>query len=581
MSRAGALRTGLLGALVLAGSACSFVMDASPGATNRCTASTDCRGSVCDVARGICVAPGGGPALRIGLEIAVPSAAGTSASVSAVAPFVVDATHPLDLRSCASAGSSVCIPETVMVTGWLRRADGTPVDADVVFVPASVIPGRNAPTVTVSAHDASVALGGVDYDYIADLAGGVRYDVLVRPRGADADTLPPMRLPAPVEAPASGTLVVSLTYPELLATQSGVLIDAAYLPLAGVTVQAIDPDHGGAVVSTTALSGDDTAPDGPGSFTLVLSPNTTRYVLRVGGVTLPGEAPSPAYDVDPMYLFPDALGRAQVLVPQLRTIVYEGSVNVEGDALARVEGATVEFRASELLDVRTGATGVYRTTPVTTGADGSFQALLVPGTYEVVVRPPSTETAAELGVYATSLTISDTTPDVLAGQAFELPPRFTYGGSVTTADGRHIAGASVQASARGVDPTGGLELAMRFNRTSTTSSDDTGAFTMPLDRGLYDLAVKPPMGSGFPWVIVRDVEIHSTIGSFVREVVFDAPVALGGTLIGAHEQPIEGAEIRAYALIDVPDLGQRSVEVARATSAADGSYELLLPARLE
>lgn len=579
MTRQSHLRAALVLLLAIGAGACSFVIDTAPSVTNRCATSSECVGSVCDTTRGMCVAPSGGPSLYVGLEIAVPSAAGTSASQSAVAPFVVNGARSLDLRSCASSAPP-CIPEPVTVTGRVRRADGTAVAADVVFVPGSVIPGRSGSTVTVSAHEAGVTLLGETYDYIAELAGGVEYEVSVRPRGVDADTLPPMRLPAPIVAEGT-TLVVSLTYPEPLATLTGVLVDSAYLALPGVTVQAIDPDRGGAVVSTTAISADETAVDGAGSFTLVLSPNATRYVLRVGGVTLPGEAPSPAYDVDPMYLFPDASGRAQVLVPQLRTVLYQGSVNVEGDALARVEGATIEFRAAELLDVRTGATGVYRTTPVTTGVDGSFEVLLVPGTYDVVVRPPATEAAADLGIYATSLTISDTTGDVLAGQAYELPPRFTYGGSVATADGRHIVGASVQASARGIDPTGGLELAMRFNRTSTTSSDDTGAFTMPLDRGVYDLAVKPPAGSGFPWVLVKDVEIRATTGSFVREVVFEAPVPVSGTLRDASDQPIEGAEIRAYAIIDAPDVGPRSIEIARATSAANGSYMLLLPAQLQ
>ena len=559
----GASACSLLGA-----SGCSLVVDSAPDVTNRCADNSDCSDSVCDSTLGMCVARMGGPSLRIGLEIVAPSASGTTASASAIAPFTVDGAHALDLQ----------IPETVTFPGRVIRVDGTPVDADVIFVPGSVIPGRSGSTVTVSARAAAVTIGRDRFDYVAELAAQVPYDVTVRPRGADAETLPPLRLPAPVMAVPGDAL--TLSYPETFTTLSGVLVDGAYLPIAGVTVQAIDPDNG-AIVSTTVVSGDDSTTDGAGSFTLLLSPGVTRYLLRVGGVTLPGETPSPTYDVDPMYLVPDMSGRVPVLVPQLRTVLYQGSVNVEGDALARVEGATIELRAAELLDVETGAVGNFRTTPVTTDIDGNFEVLLVPGTYEVVVRPPSTEAAVELGVYATRVTISDATGGILAGQAFELPPRFTYGGSVSTADGRHIAGASVQASARGIDTTGGLELAMRFNRTSTTSSDDTGAFSMPLDRGVYDLAVKPPAGSGFPWVLVRDVEIRATTGNFVREVVFDAPVPLSGTLVDSGEAPVEGAEIRAYAIVDVPDFGPRSIEVARTTSAANGSYVLLLPARLE
>jgi len=569
-------RVALLLALLLApaSSGCSLALDSAPSVTNQCRTDADCTDALCDTARAMCVATGA-PSLSVGLEIDVPSSAGTSASVSAVAPFTVTGARALNLRSCADSDAP-CIPENLPVAGNVRRADGSAIAADLVFVPDSVIPGRSGATVTAQARAAASA---EMYDYRAVLAAGGHYEVLVRPTGVDAETLPPRRLS--IVVPESAMLFVApLDYPEALATLNGVLVDADYLPLQGVTVQAVDAVRGG-VVSTTVVSGDDSAAAGPGSFSLVLSPDTTDYLLRVGGMTLPGEAPSPTYDVDPAYLVPDVSGSVQILVPQVRTVRYRGSVNIEGDALAPIDGATIEFRSAELLDVRTGATGAYRTTPVTTGIDGSFDVLLVPGTYDVVVRPPSTDTAAALGVYATRVIISDTTGTMLAGQAFELPPRFTYGGSVTTADGRHIAGATVQASARGVDPSGGLELAMRFNRSSSASSDETGAFTMPLDRGIYDLAVKPPVGSGFPWVLVKDIEIRATTGNFVREVVFEAPVPVSGTLRDAADQPIEGAEIRAYAIIDVPDLGSRSIEIARATSTADGSYMLLLPAHLE
>jgi len=569
-------RVALLLALLLAAasSGCSLALDSAPSVTNQCRTDADCTDAVCDTARAMCVATGA-PSLSVGLEIDVPSSAGTSASVSAVAPFTVTGARALNLRSCADSDAP-CIPENLPVAGNVRRADGSAIAADLVFVPDSIIPGRSGATVTAQARAAASA---EMYDYRAELAAGGHYEVLVRPTGVDAETLPPRRLS--IVVPESAMLFVApLDYPEALATLNGVLVDADYLPMAGVTVQAIDPVRG-VVVSTTVVSGDDSAAAGAGSFSLVLSPDTTDYVLRVGGMTLPGEAPSPTYDVDPAYLVPDVSGSVQILVPQVSPVSYRGSVNVEGDALDMVDGATIEFRSAELLDVRTGATGAYRTTPVTTGSDGSFDVLLVPGTYDVVVRPPSTDTAAALGVYATRVIISDTTGTTLAGQAFELPPRFTYGGSVATADGRHLAGASVQASARGINPSGGLELAMRFNRSSTTTSDATGAFSMPLDRGIYDLAVKPPAGSGFPWVLVKDVGIRATTGNFVREVVFEAPVPVSGTLRDAADRPIEGAEIRAYAIIDVPDLGARSIEIARATSTADGSYMLLLPAHLE
>jgi hypothetical protein len=554
--------------------ACSFAIDAAPLVVNRCSTEDECAGASCDAARGMCVAPTGTATLRVALEIAVPSAAGTRAWVSDLAPFDVSGPRALDLVSC-EVSAPPCLPQPVVVTGTVRRADGRPVEADVSFVPTSAIPGRGGAIITVSAREGFVA----EADYVAELVGGARYDVLVQPRGDDAATLPPLALP-PVVAPERGTLVAAFTYPETLETFAGVLLDATLHALPGVTVQAVDPERGGLPVSTLAVTAGPDAPEGEGAFKLRLSPGVGRYVLRVGGGAGAGELPSPVYDVDPTYLVADAGGRAQVLVPERRVVRYRGSVNVEGDALAAVAGATVEFRAPELVDARTGAAGSFRARPVLTDASGRFEALLVPGDYDVVVRPPATEEAANLGVQATRVTLSDAAGDLLEGQVFELPPRFTWGGNVAAPDGRHVAGASVLATARGAYTSGGADLAMLFNRSGATTSDDTGAFTLPLDRGLYDIAVKPPAGSGFPWALVLDVEIGATVGNFVREVVLEAPLTLGGVLRGAGDVPVEGAELRAFVIVEDPGAAPRALEVARATTAADGSYLLLLPPRV-
>ena len=68
------------GSLVLASSGCSLALDTAPSVTNRCTTDADCTDALCDTARGMCVATGA-PSLSVGLEIDVPSSAGTSASV--------------------------------------------------------------------------------------------------------------------------------------------------------------------------------------------------------------------------------------------------------------------------------------------------------------------------------------------------------------------------------------------------------------------------------------------------------------------------------------------------------------------
>jgi hypothetical protein len=264
----------------------------------------------------------------------------------------------------------------------------------------------------------------------------------------------------------------------------------------------------------------------------------------------------------------------------LRVVRYAGVVGLDREPWAPLEGATVELRAESLVDLETNTEGRFRTAPTTTDREGRFVVALVPGTYQVVVRPPAADAFADVGLLVERVVIPETAGASLEGQAFDLPSRPRMTGAVRTHDGRPLEGASVVATPLGVDPSGGAEPALRFNRAASGAADAAGEFALPLDPGLYDVVVRAPDGSGFPWTVLPGLEVLAGASSLRREVVMQAPLPLAGRLLDSAGAALAGAEIRAYAVIDVPDGAPRSVEVGRTTSTADGRYELLLPPSL-
>jgi hypothetical protein len=554
----------LLVAGAAAGGGCTFALDAFGYVANECASDADCPGARCDATRAMCVSDTAPELLRVGFEVTVPSADGSGgASVTSIPPLpIVRATE-----------RDFVVPRPVTVAGLVRRGsiEGKGVEAEITFTPGSVVPGRRPPVVTVAASEARVAFGDGRTDYLAQLAPGTEYTAWVVPRGADAASLPPLRLPERILLPEGGPTRVDVVYPEVLPEIAGSLVDGSGAPIEGLTVQAIDPEAGGVVVSTTAIS------DAAGEFTLHLSPTAGRWVLRVGGIALAPDVPSPAFDVDPTYLYPDATGRARVLVPMLRVVHYSGQVGLARAPGVPLEGATVELRAESLVDLETNTEGRFRTAPTTTDHEGRFVVALVPGTYQVVVRPPASDAYADVGLLVERVVIPDTAGASLAGQAFDLPSRPRLTGAVRTHDGRALEGANVIAMPLGIDTSGGAELALRFNRVASGATGEDGQFSMPIDPGLYDVVVKAFDGSGFPWTVLLGLEVLPGASALRRDLVMQAPLPLGGRVVDATGAALAGAEIRAYAVIDAPDALPRSVEIGRATTTAEGRYELLLP----
>jgi len=112
-------------------------------------------------------------------------------------------------------------------------------------------------------------------------------------------------------------------------------------------------------------------------------------------------------------------------------------------------------------------------------------------------------------------------------------------------------------------------------RAAHTRTDAQGTFRLALDPGRYDVAVKPPEGSRFPWLVRVAREIGAADAS-LDACVIPPPVPLTTTLLvgdGNLNVPLANAVVRAFA---VPDGGRAWVEIGRRITNRAGKLELYL-----
>jgi hypothetical protein len=187
---------------------------------------------------------------------------------------------------------------------------------------------------------------------------------------------------------------------------------------------------------------------------------------------------------------------------------------------------------------------------------------------------------------------------IAGGEPLKLLKSAYLGGTLQTMGPAPLSGASVDAIALGrsgvIELPPGNPSVTRYNRTSQTTTADDGTFKLPVDLGSYDIVIKPPVDSGFPWQVNSDVEIGvgAPKASLNKTIDMPSPVVVTGTLRypGATDNAqstLAGAEIDAYAIIsacppgqDCPDGAKdatRAVAIGKAIADSDNTFMLLLP----
>ena len=555
---------------------CSFAAETA-GVENRCSSDAQCPGAVCDTHIGMCVAVPD-HALRIALQITpATDATGGTPTTHTFGPFEVDGPGQRD----------VTLHPAISVFGLVRWAGiegGVPADILFTRIDPEVI--RNVPAVTRETATLSApaeAADGALANYGVRVLQDRFYDVTVTPTGEAARLLPPLRALVEIgkfDAPAD-FVRFNFTYPDELTTVRGIIVDSDEVPIrTDLQVQAVDPSSGAIVSSST------TTDPATGEFTIYLDPLATDWVFRISG-----GADRPEYPTllaDPAYFFPDDTGYVRILVPTLTPVYYTGWVYPKdassGDG---IPNATLTFRSTDVFDETTGVTGSFRATAAS-DSDGRYGVRLVPGTYDVIVTPPDEVPTADgdgtmpspYGVVVEQ-GIEIRLPAMggeLVGQTFEVPARASVGGQVLTSTGEQVTGATVQAIALGRP---GATAAAQYNRSGDATTDATGQFTMRLDFGTYDIAIKPAPESGFSW-LVRPGQSFASTEPITPPYELAAPVPVSGAVVRADSTAptVAGAEVRAWALIEEEDGTTRAVQIGRTMTREDGTYTLLLPSRL-
>lgn len=559
----------LVGVRTLAFAACLPACDFERAASsevgmNSCVTDAECTDDTrCQ--EGMCVARSVEDPLAVALQVVLP---GADAESILLDRFVVEGPITRDWA----------LPKAVDVSGDIKDADGGPVEAEVRFVPIDAT--RGVPTGAVVASTAASDPAG---HYFVKLLPDVDYRMEVQPAARE---LPPMRQ----EVHVTGPDLINVEYPNDLKTRDfevRVAPEGESLEGKALLVRAFDSDTGELVSSTATVQ--------DSHVTLVLTPDASGLRIELSVEESYQDLASrgaPASCDKSAPVFPtlsidesDLQHKGVLELPAYPTrIVYEGTVELcPGAVSTEIGSLPIALRSTDLqfddTDTLFASSFAATTTAEMDASQLRFCVEVVPGTYEVVVTPPSSMACA---IFAETRLVSAPDGKMATGALFELPGPAYLSGTLLTTDGTPLADATIEAQALGRSE--GVQLAQddpsvtQYNRSTQTTSSDEGVFELPVDLGGYDVVVKPPADSGFPWLVLHDVNIGAP-KAFPNEIRVASPVRIDGALRYAGNGPgaaLEGAEVRAFAVIDDEFDTERAVPIGKAVADADGHFMLLL-----
>ncbi len=198
-----------------------------------------------------------------------------------------------------------------------------------------------------------------------------------------------------------------------------------------------------------------------------------------------------------------------------------------------------------MLDSELSASDVSFVDHFSTNAGGLFTRSLPPGKYTAIVSPPL---ATGLGKTISVLDVgTPTAPGQHQGRkTLRLARPDLLRGTVRVADGRVMPDAEVEAHPAALLPYS-VDLdardPRRWPRIVRTRTNGAGDFVLPVDPGgTFDVVVRPPAGTGFPWVVIQTV----TSPSADLALEIPAPVVVSATLQDPSGLPAAQAFIQAY-----------------------------------
>jgi hypothetical protein len=577
-------------ALTLWGCEFEQVDQAGPAELNTCTVSADC-GSESECVGGMCIASEADVPLSVLLQVT--PVRGMTEDGMAPSPVLLrplEVTGPMD--------EPIEVPRRERLVGSVRDGQGA-LHAEVRFTPQSTLPGVLDPSISVTTAGFQT---DDEWDFGVELSRSVDYRVVVRPADGRyppfrttlrAGEGPPLKVDYNQDAPAPVTLP--------LRTQVVRIADAP--DDRTLIVRAFDVSTGEPVSSTEKVEN--------GEVALRFSPDTAPWRLEIRaeqsyapthGVEqgeLGCDEDTPVYPVfsalqEDLAIEDDGAIELELPEPPPR-IRYEGTVAVCEQPGVRPVGVTelsMTLRSSALLlEDPNGLTASFDATTTVRFDEESdslrFCVQLMEGEYDVVVTPPA-ETGC--GLFAERRLIKAPDDKAATGALLELDRSAWLQGRLKTRELAPLAGATVdaiaQARADSVMLADDDPSVTRYNRSQQTTSDDNGAFRVAVDLGSYDVIVKAPSGSGYPWLVRYDVGIGARGVEFPSVIDMLAPITLQGSLAYPGddtdiEDAFADAEVTAFAVLDAGTPDARAVPIGKTVADAEGRFMLLLPPSLQ
>ena len=570
--------------VMLSVSSCSFGEDDQAAEQNTCEINADCSTQHCESGRCVAEAQSKVPVTLVVTPKRLPVG-------SQVQPIVSDefelagGTQDVDLRLPASVSLRVLY-------------DGKPLTAQASFTPLDNSNRFTARTTRVSLFGADQE--GAEPSNQTLLLDGMSYRVLIQPTDA---SIPPHSLVFTAEN--DGKLEVDYAdFADKIKTKRYLVRNAARAPY---QVRAISETTSAPISNTAVFTGNLTIPssielvfdDADAPYKLEFTPvDKQSYSTGVAG-SCGDETPQPKLSLPSRLFMPDltTTDRWHVTLPGLLDPVeYSGVIGLcskqklTGDLQVSLKTDALYLASGDSEAIE----GAFETAAAASwDAEANmfrFCARVPPGSYTVKVTPaPSLncEIFAETRLLRPDWNHkSDDQPDELK---LRTPAQLTA--SVLTPERMPMAKATVDAlalaSSELMQAPGDRSVAS-YNRSGSVATDADGSFTLSVDRGRYDVLIKPPTSSNYAWRVLYDVAVASSEAEFATEVVLSEPVVVTARLrytggSSANQQSLAEAEVRAYTLVDVAGSGseKRSVEIGSGTANASGEVTLLLPPALQ
>ena len=558
---------------------------------NECVGNADC-GSDGECVGGMCVSSAADVPLSVLLEVTPLRPAEDEGMPSR--PILL---RPLQIT--APTDEPIEVPQPVELVGVVRSSEGM-LDAELRFTPLGTLPGLLDPSVTLTTGPVQ---GRNDVNFAVDLSRGVDYRVTVRPTDAK---YPPFRTELRA---GEQTSVESLEVDYEALPQRTQLVRISGGPSdRPLIARAFDAETGEQVSSSGMVVDDEV------TLTFLVDAPAWRLEIRAEQSYEPTDNVTDPLGCDedtPVYPVYSALqeslvveqdGAIELKLPEPPPrIRYEGTVALcmqPGDKLP--DGSTQVLPTELSMTLRSDALLLEKPKGLTASFDATttvrydeaseslrFCVQLMEGEYDVVVTPPS-DTGC--GLFAERRLIK--APDAVAatGSLLELERSAWLQGKLKTRELEALSGANVDAVALARD--GEVMLAeddpsvTRYNRSQQTTSDEQGTFRLAVDLGSYDVIVKAPSGSGYPWLVRHDVGIGARGVEFPTVIDMLAPITLQGTLgyqgdEGDLADAFADAEVSAFAILDEGKATARAVPIGKTTADSQGRFMLLLPPSLQ